>query len=331
MTPYMIAKGAAGAMARRYTGPAARAAVRYAPYVASGVKTAYRRFSRGTQRNGKKGVTVSGVTNQHDEKTIYRKKRMPKGKRRAWKKFTKKVKAVELKDRGLQVVSYEGTKSCVAAPGGGNWLAAHFYGEGAGVSSSKEVGLGDIQQVSRHANAVAEKYTAANILGNNNFRTLDTTNLNRRTSIRMQSGQMDVTITNTGSSAVCITIYHLWYVTDVDVYGIENALNNQQESPIQLTNAFNSTIADMSAITPAQYDWKLFNQPNLISKLGATVRSMKEIYLSPGQYYRMEIRDPRNYEIPLDSVKSQPSTVTSYTNVKRTESLLFHVKSPSTV
>lgn len=326
---YLVAKAASRVMSRRVAGTVAKAGVKYAPYLAGAARAAGRYFSRNSSSNGKKGITVSGVTNQHDEKMIYRKKRMPKGKRKAWKKFTKKVKAVEIKDRGLQVIMYEGTKSVTATGGSANWLAAHFYGEGAGLTSAKEVGLSDLQQLGKHANLVNEKYTNANIGGNNNFRTLDTSNVARRNDIRMQSAQIDVTLTNTGTNAVCVVIYHLWYVSDTDVYGIDNALAASQESPIQLTNGFNSTLPDLTAVAPSQYDWKLFNQPGLISKLGCTVRSMKEVYLSPGQYHRMNIRDPRNYNISIDSVNNQTGvTFHTFSNVKRTESLFFHVKAP---
>lgn len=56
-----------------------------------------------TRNQGTHGV---GVTQQHDARLVYRKKRMPSRRRRRWRKFKNKVLAVSEKDLGSQTVVF---------------------------------------------------------------------------------------------------------------------------------------------------------------------------------------------------------------------------------
>lgn len=57
-----------------------------------------------TRRRAKPMYTGQGVTNQYDARLIYRKRRMPAGKRRRWASFKNKVHAVSEKALGTQTV-----------------------------------------------------------------------------------------------------------------------------------------------------------------------------------------------------------------------------------
>lgn len=61
---------------------------------------AYRGYKR--LKTGRRGTSGIGVTDHFDRKLIYRKKRMPRRKRRIWKKFVRKVKAVDLRELGTK-------------------------------------------------------------------------------------------------------------------------------------------------------------------------------------------------------------------------------------
>lgn len=50
--------------------------------------------------------TGQGVTEQYDAKLVYRKNRMPRGRRRRWRSFSRKVLAVSEKDLGTQTVLF---------------------------------------------------------------------------------------------------------------------------------------------------------------------------------------------------------------------------------
>lgn len=84
----IAAAGTAGEMARRFMRRGRRA--RASRFNA-------RRGFRTKRRNVTSG---QGITDQYDRSNIYVKRRMPRGKRRSWKKWTRKVHAVAEKDLG---------------------------------------------------------------------------------------------------------------------------------------------------------------------------------------------------------------------------------------
>lgn len=81
-------------------------AARYAYNNRQALQSAFmarRRSYTGTMTK-KRMTTGVGVTSQYDKKLIYRKKRMPYRKKRAWKKFKNKVTAVSTKSLGSNTV-----------------------------------------------------------------------------------------------------------------------------------------------------------------------------------------------------------------------------------
>lgn len=71
--------------------------------------------------NSNKMLTGQGVTEQHDTRTIYRKKNMPYKKKRRWKRFVRQVHFVAEKDLGTQTVVFN--KSISGQDGTGQQIA----------------------------------------------------------------------------------------------------------------------------------------------------------------------------------------------------------------
>lgn len=68
---------------------------------------AQRTFSRSrTLTRNRRQTSGIGITTQHDERRIYRKKSMPRSMRRRWKRFKNKVLAVSEKDLGTRTVLF---------------------------------------------------------------------------------------------------------------------------------------------------------------------------------------------------------------------------------
>lgn len=64
---------------------------------------------RSSRRYARKFTGGNGITKEHDRANIYRKRKMPRFKKRRWKRFSKKVLAVSEKDMGTQTVVFNDT------------------------------------------------------------------------------------------------------------------------------------------------------------------------------------------------------------------------------
>lgn len=105
--------------------------------------------SSGTRTNRRRNATTGrGVTDHFDRKLIYRRKRMPKYRRRRWKRFVGKVKAVNNKDLGTKSYVFNDANTS-AAPSGTTqgFISLHLYGLDADISVATGVGNGDIYQI----------------------------------------------------------------------------------------------------------------------------------------------------------------------------------------
>lgn len=116
-------------------------------YIKSAAKYAAKRSYTKT-RDSKSKVQDSVVTTQYDTKMQYRRKRMPKFKRRQWKNFVKKVSAVSLRGIGIRTVLFN--ENVVVAPVLGaneqTFAVVHLYGAN-GVNTVNEFGARDLRQI----------------------------------------------------------------------------------------------------------------------------------------------------------------------------------------
>lgn len=120
----------------------------------AGTQTGPVRFSR-MSNHGTKG---SGVTIQHDERRQYRKKRMPKRKRKRWVKFVKKVNAVIDKNLGDKSIVLSATMTQIVTYGIQNYGATVLYGSrGDAAKPADEVAIGsaDIVRIMDNENPTA--------------------------------------------------------------------------------------------------------------------------------------------------------------------------------
>jgi len=71
------------------------------------------RTSTMTKQRRKYGMSGQGVTTQHDQRLIYRKKNMPRRKKNSWRRFIKKINAVSERELGTRTVVFSSLYSRV--------------------------------------------------------------------------------------------------------------------------------------------------------------------------------------------------------------------------
>lgn len=284
------------------------------PYVA--------RKRRKTGRYNKKSVVLDGTTRQRDDKTLYRKKRMPARKRRQWKKFVKKVNAVEIKDRGLQVVKYnqDGVLATTVPALEQRFKAVHLYGAGA---TASEPGSRDLSLLCKDAETQAVAWVK-DFGGRMNPHIPDFKN---NIEIRMQSAQLDMYIKNTGTEVLLIEVYHMWYVKNNNAPSFADAYA-WVTSKEQIKQEYEgSSVTAMTPVGLNTFNATLFDEGQLISKLGATIKSVRQVFLGSGDVHHMQIRDPKNYSINLFNYRLQDGTgYQGYVDPKLTETYLVVAK-----
>lgn len=256
-----------------------------------------------TRRNRKKSTAGVGVTGQYDRKMVYLRKRMPRRKRVAWRRFKQKVNAVAEKDLGSNTVLFN-TGIVASNTTAGNQLAftLGLYGQ-----QSAVVGLNDLTLLSN--------------LGNESNPTLvDGVTLDLSTKYMFQSAVLDVTLQNvsTFTSADGTTVTNPSEARlEVDVYevtmrrpsmrsstqvqSIFDALdyNATFDRPIKDNNATPST----TEISPRTRGATPFEFGTSIGYWGLKIWKKTKFILSQGETMTYQIRDPRRHVVERTKIK----------------------------
>lgn len=247
-----------------------------------------------------------GVTAQRDVTAVYAKKKMPRRKRKAWKKFVRKVQAVAEKDRGTVslVMNYGDLQ---VHPGFAAGIkqqmikAFHLYGMNAGAATPLEVGARDLGTISTD---------------------FQTSGVDDTGKVTFKSAVLDITVTNPGAVAGAsysgpmeVDIYHIVYGRKQ--YSSDGILNTFNQGTIQT-----ETFAALPKVNLNDRGATPFNLPQGISILGAKVLKKKKYFLGTGQSFTYQVRDAKNRIMELVTMKDKAS----FYSPKYTQTVLMVVK-----
>lgn len=246
---------------------------RSAPYAARAFSLA-NRF-----RNRNKSAIESPVnTFQHDSQMRYRKKRMPRRKRKAWKRFTKKVGAVSLAMQPLQIYTKEGTENVTASANQGTqW--GRICG-GTNVSNNDE-----LWQIFRRC------YNLAAIADAIPYK------------IYVKSICLDIQVTNTGSFPIVLDIYTLMYRQD---FVTNSKVQDQWVAALGEVAA----PAGGGSITSSKTALTVFDAPNFCSYW--KVLSKREYIIGSNNLITLQMRIPVNKHIEGKVLQSSPQALVKY-------------------
>lgn len=237
-----------------------RARPNYARGIATAARMGFRAYRSYTRTNTKRGTSGVGVTSQHDAKTIYRKKRMPRRKRKAWRKFSKKVHAVLDKSTGTKTWLKNNVDGLTALPSFQIFASYNLYGmNGADLAGSR---------------------------GNRDLVALYT-NYSNADKLILKSAVLDVTIENVNETEpIEVDIYHVRYNNEHEANtpqatfsnSVGNTIVPSGQSSVQLTNRGASP-------------WDI---PLALSIARITIVKKTKIFLGVNNATTYQIRDPRN-------------------------------------
>lgn len=265
------------------------------------------------------GSSGKGVTAQYDAKTVYRKKSMPKYKKRIWKKFVKKVQAVNEKENGTATMVFNNGSVLASAysgllrekmpfPGELDYItrlqgvtAIHLYGGARGNGSATEYNQG--------VNDLSDLFTRWDWHGQSTVKFN-----NPSTKLKFTSACLDTTFTNTHGGPLEVDVYHIVYrknwnndlVEDATIIGNStygdymgqyslNGTNRQVNDGIfsggpAVDDFFPRLRLEQRGVTP-------FELGHSISALGMKIVKKTKYFTSPNQSFTVQIRDPKTHMI----------------------------------
>lgn len=285
---------------RRPSSLAAAAGVLYrnrgtiAPYVRSGLQRArqymssrqnQRRAGRRMRRGKGPSYSGQGITEQYDVANIYRKKSMPRYKKRRWRKFIKKVNAVSERDLGSRTVVFNDqlTQTANTANQQGVLTLALYP------QKSSNNWLNDISAISAIENFEANPTTAAGIT------------IEKSTKFLFQSGVLDLTVRNTSfqtdaTSTGCkleLDVYEIYMSKDA-IIGTSG--QNNLSSVFAAADADTKVIGGgANTITIQSRGVTPWDVTYALSRYGVKIQKKRKYFLEAGGTFTYQMRDPSRY------------------------------------
>ena len=275
--------------------------------------SAYRR--RQFRRKYRKFTGGRGITKEHDRTNIYRKKSMPRFKKRRWRRFSKKVYAVSEKEMGTQTVVYNDQKededflNTDPSVTGSATLALYSFNGNAPLYKDLAVMMNDLHQGAPTVASGTTKY--------------------RSTKVIFKSAVFDLTLTNTSYDRIgSVNNINANYTLEVDVHVVTMKKPMSYLSTVQvLSPAYPTppisfpqvvketltTIDDCVAYAEADIkkiggdDSKIFDvskkkfnrggtlwdTPQALSLFGMKILSKKKYFIPGGQTMTYQMRDAK--------------------------------------
>lgn len=244
----------------------------------SGIMNAYRSRT-GVLTSQRRGRGGQGITTQHDRSLIYRKRRMPRRRRRVWRRFNRKVNAVSEKDLGSRTVV---RNSLVVATHPLDTTGANQHGKivvALYPCQSGDSWMNDIREMSQD------------------------TDLGTTGKAIFKSGILDLTVRNsserqTASLNPAITL-------EIDVYEISvNVDLGQTGKASTLIDVFNEGSTDTAtipgqttALTSISRGWTPWDSPSALSEYKVKIWKKTKYFLSENQTFTYQYRDPKRHVI----------------------------------
>lgn len=257
-----------------------------------------RSFTIGRNRRGT--TSGIGVTTQHDARTVYVKRRMPRSRRRRWRSFVNRVNAVSEKDLGTQQVVF----NRIIQPQNTNPLQQclqdlSLYSLKSGSFSYHN----DLNQIAQYLSTAADTPSTG-------------LQIEPSTKILFQSAVLDITIRNTClNNGVLDTSIRM----EVDVY--ECYCNHPaEETGATYTNfigLFQTNIANtktlgggaVSKIDIFNRGCTPFDTSYSLSRFGIKILKKTKYQISGGDQITYQMRDPRRYSIPFREMQNQDGCI----------------------
>lgn len=227
-----------------------------------------------------------GITQQYNRSSQYRYKRMPRYKKRAYRKKVQLVNHIINKSLGTQsVVFNEG--SIVETVDSVNQAASTFLMYGAnGTSNNSNTGMGDLNRIFQNIDSGDSPYK-----------------------FRFESAILDITMTNVSTGDNDLSFSKL----EVDVYEV---MFRQETQAVNFSSAITLAQANTTNINPAGIGLNILNRgvtlfelPALGSFLSYKILKKTKYFIDYGQCITYQMKDNKNYSVDRMDIRESTGFV----------------------
>lgn len=283
-----------GYFPRNYARVITRYGKKAAPYVSAMLAGRYGgSLSSTTRPRGKYGI---GTTNQYDRTNVYRKKRMPRRKRKRWVRFVKKVRAAENKTLGTRTRVYNS-----------RILMDFTWGDARPPQLAQSLALYSCNDKGTSTLAGTRR-DLENIVATDG-------EISKTGQIQMISGIFDMTCVNDSTDAdggaVGIEL-DVYLVTAKKRFIWKDNAGTQKSGALEdaLREASNTMDPLGSVSTP---DLRTpgttpFDMTASLSQFGIKILTKKKYFLPPGNQMTYQMRDPKNRIFTKDTIQDMDGT-----------------------
>lgn len=239
---------------------------------------AYRSYNKYTKS---KNTNQNTVTTQYDTRLQYRKKRMPRWKRKAWKRFSTKVNSVNLKNLGTYTRLFNSQCENTIFEGQQAVMGAFLYSKaGKGALVPREAGLSDLFRIIQQEASPDD-----------NFK------------YHFDSGILDLTLKNNSANGIELDLYVVSFNEDAtNINSFEDAVITAEAETGTLNNSTKGLqLADRGAT--------LFDFPVLISQLKMKIWSKRKYFIGSQQTMTYQYRDSKNHVVDAIRVRDGKSNI----------------------
>lgn len=260
-----------------------------------GSRTTYSGSRMGSMYSALSGGSAlnSVVTRQHDFQGQYRYKKMPRYKKRRWRRFVKKVAAVQLKQAGLKTVLFNSRDTYSNSAGTQNSFCLALYGLSGTIDNSGAwpvLGMNDMYRIFKNDPDIVQIGAAPG-------------NVPKSGKLQFGSGVLDFTIRNLSDTIEAeLDIYFGWFKKDDDP---ADAKNNTNPIYKYQTAAVDLVAGGNSQINLGVRGATLFDKPSGLSQTGYHITKKTKMLLAPGQSTFLQHRDPKNHMLDWVNIQDR--------------------------
>lgn len=285
---YRTAYAGAGALAY-YAGRAMR----------KRIGLAARRYTGLSQTNRKYIRSGGGVTTQFDRRVIYQKKYMPRGRKRRWKSFVKKVNAVADKDLGSRTVVRNDSTNASYLMNTTNEITQNYLS--IGLYGNETTGFEPLNDL-RRMRADTDLGTTGKMIFTSGVFDMTLTNTSQRLegslngSIRLEVDVYEITagkeFGNVGTGATAKTLPAVFDEGSTDTSTIPGGTNS---------------------LTQTRRGWTPWDFPSAISEYRLKILKKTKYFLNEGDTFTYQIRDPKRHVVDRQKLNIDGSNMPGLT------------------
>jgi len=228
------------------------------------------------------------VTQQFDYKNQYRKKSMPKYKKKAWKKFVNKVNAVGIRTAGLKTIIFNDKIVRSNTAGNQNVMACCLYGN-TGVNDVNAVGYSDMYRTFKNEPTI-QKQSGEPANG----------------CLMFASGILDITLRNLGEVDAEVDVYigyHWKDTTNTDTALPAPAPNTRTLIEDLFNGGFNQEIATGNQpIDLTDRGATPFDISHGLSSSGFKIIKKQKFLMQPSRSVFLQHRDAKNHRLDWNNL-----------------------------